>query len=498
MPSPSASSLLRLRARPLMLTDRIYDHIKVPPLVACVLDTPEVQRLRSLHQLGSSSFVYPGASHTRFEHSIGVSYMAEGMLTYLRSEQPELELTEEKDVLPCMLAGLLHDVGHGPFSHLFEDVIAQRCGIEGGFNHEDMSDRLARRALRGLLDEAQIQRVVELMHGAAPPSVPYRDLIASSPGGTGIDIDRVDYLHRDCVMCFGRAAIDTRVNRLLFNSRLWLEEVEGGEPTWRQIFEKKMASPLLELFGLRAKLHRAVYQHPVTKAVGAMIGDAIGLAAPHYKIDGVHTLLDCVKDEELFLKLGDWVLNAIEAYQGPCGQLNPDMRAAHQLLKRLRNRDLYRRVFAKGLHPQCKRHPTKGWDQVNWSERILAEIPHAAGSTSSTTRPITRDDFIVDIIHVHYGKGHRNPVENILFFNPKKPSEKPMRLMEASAREALTPKEEWEAAAQNKPLRYFEEFTLMVYEKRDTNGMLAKACEALARDPDISQLFVSNEIPFCN
>ena len=125
-------SLLR-RTRDVTLLDRVYEHISLPLLIMAAVDSPQFQRLRSLHQLGASSFLYPGAVHTRFEHSIGVAHMARVLLQNFQSHQPELQIGAN-DIVYGMLAGLLHDIGHGPFSHLFEDVIARRCGI--CFNHE--------------------------------------------------------------------------------------------------------------------------------------------------------------------------------------------------------------------------------------------------------------------------------------------------------------------------------------------------------------------------
>eukprot|EP00796_Vickermania_ingenoplastis_P001134 gene1134-665_t len=463
----------KLRCRDLAIMDRIYDHILLPPLVARVLDTPEMQRLRSLHQLGSSSFVFPTATHTRFEHSVGVSYMAGKMLSHLRQQQPELELTD-RDVQSCMLAGLLHDVGHGPFSHLFEDVIAKRCNIAGGFCHESMSDRLARRALQDLVPNDQLQLVLGLMHGRAPATVSYRDLVANPSGG--VDVDRVDYLTRDCVMCFGRQAVDTRVNRLLQTCRLCLEHNEtNAEGCWRLGFETKMAQSLQELFALRAKLHRAVYQHPVTKAIGHMIGDIFKLAAPHYKVDGQHTLPECLESEDLFLLLGDWILPSIGA------QRTAELRPAQDILARLRTRDIYHKSFSRTLNILYEVERK----DVDWNQALLDALPSGSG--------ITTEDFIVEVVHVHYGKGKRNPVEDILFFNPKKPELKPMRLRSPGG--ALS---QGLAAGPVLPTLMFEEQTLFVFEKRDTRGVLAQACDKMASNPQLAHLFVQHEIPFQN
>ena len=102
--------------------DRLYRQIKLEPLLVHVLDTPQFQRLAEIKQLGGSSYVYPSANHTRKEHSIGVAHLAGEACKHLRVSQPELCIDDE-DVLCVKLAGLVHDIGHGPFSHMFEDFI---------------------------------------------------------------------------------------------------------------------------------------------------------------------------------------------------------------------------------------------------------------------------------------------------------------------------------------------------------------------------------------
>ena len=86
-----------------------------------IVDTPQFQRLRYLKQTGVCHFVYPNATHTRFQHSIGVGHLAFKFAEKLRKENPQL--VDEKDSVCVMIAGLCHDLGHGPFSHLWEGFV---------------------------------------------------------------------------------------------------------------------------------------------------------------------------------------------------------------------------------------------------------------------------------------------------------------------------------------------------------------------------------------
>uniref|UniRef100_A0A3B3VH18 HD/PDEase domain-containing protein n=1 Tax=Poecilia latipinna TaxID=48699 RepID=A0A3B3VH18_9TELE len=102
-----------------VFNDPIHGNIELHPILVKIIDTPQFQRLRNIKQLGGVYYVYPGASHNRFEHSIGVAYLAGELLQTLKEKQQKLRI-DERDVLCVQIAGLCHDLGHGPFSHMFD------------------------------------------------------------------------------------------------------------------------------------------------------------------------------------------------------------------------------------------------------------------------------------------------------------------------------------------------------------------------------------------
>jgi deoxynucleoside triphosphate triphosphohydrolase SAMHD1 len=412
-----------MKTRNISLLDRVHEHVQLPPLVVRAMDTAQFQRLRGLKQLGASSYLYPGAVHTRFEHSIGVAHMARSFLTIIQEKQPELGITRN-NIEHAMLAGLYHDVGHGPFSHLFEDAIAQHCG--GKFCHEQMSQTLARQALAPILGADDLKEVLSLMSGSNRDLYPHASVISNKRNG--IDVDRLDYFLRDSLCCFGKPTVDVRSQRLFQTARI-LRDPKSNE--WVVAFEEKMAIAIRELFSLRAKLHKQVYQHHVTKAVGHMIADAFRLAVPHFRIGGL-SLAECVAVPEHFLKLGDWILEAIE--HDP----NPQLLAAQQVIQRIRTRELYKLICACTLKTGVK------LSSVEIAAAISQRMPQSALDEPQ--------DFIADVAVINHGTNDKDPLQFVTFFNPKRDNPAPSFV-----------------APNSSPLfcpMSFEERTVMIFQRR--------------------------------
>ena len=107
----------------------LYGFINITPRMGFIIDTPEFKRLHNLRQLGATYLVYPSSNHTRFEHSLGVSHLAKKLLLSLKEKNPDKNITDELIEL-VQIAGLIHDIGHGPFSHLYDDYIIGENDME--------------------------------------------------------------------------------------------------------------------------------------------------------------------------------------------------------------------------------------------------------------------------------------------------------------------------------------------------------------------------------
>lgn len=126
-----STSSYRFRASQLKIfNDPIHQSIKMEGLCLRIIDTVEFQRLHHLKQLGVCDYVFRGATHSRFIHSLGVAHLAEKLICHLRDKQPELNITES-DILCVKVAGLCHDLGHGPFSHVFDGVFMRKMHPHG-------------------------------------------------------------------------------------------------------------------------------------------------------------------------------------------------------------------------------------------------------------------------------------------------------------------------------------------------------------------------------
>ena len=160
------------------IKDPVHGYISVDQRVLPLLDSPQVQRLRYIRQLGFSHMVYPGANHTRFEHSLGTMHLA-GILA--RS----LKLTDP-DVLLSMVSGLLHDIGHGPFSHATESLIEKYLGR----SHHEVGYMICGEELGGAIERLGLEPndVCEMIEG--------RHELSGIIHGE-LDVDRMDYLMRD-------------------------------------------------------------------------------------------------------------------------------------------------------------------------------------------------------------------------------------------------------------------------------------------------------------
>lgn len=234
-------------------------------VVERLLRTREVQRLRNVRQLGLTSLVFPGAEHSRFAHSVGATHVMVRLLARLRAVQSvlpvELRIDDETEA-DAIAAALLHDLGHGPFSHLFEEVIPHARRHEAWTIDVVLdSGTEVHRALASL-SAGMPERVAALIDGEHRLGY-----LGRCVSGT-LDADRCDYLLRDSHMTgvgYGVYDLDWLLQALSFG-----ELKSGGE--WVLAIEGRKGLPPIEGFFLaRQFMYQQVYHHKATRAAESLI-----------------------------------------------------------------------------------------------------------------------------------------------------------------------------------------------------------------------------------
>jgi HD superfamily phosphohydrolase len=164
-----------------IINDPVFGFINIPnEFIYQVIKHPYLQRLNRVKQLGLASFIYPGAQHTRFSHSLGAMYLMNEAISQLRLKGHSITNEESNGALACIL---MHDLGHGPFSHVLENTLVT------GIHHEDVSLRLMEKMNEEL--DGKLNVAIEIFKDTYPKRFLHQ-LVSGQ-----LDVDRLDYLRRD-------------------------------------------------------------------------------------------------------------------------------------------------------------------------------------------------------------------------------------------------------------------------------------------------------------
>ncbi|MEP6832091.1 MAG: HD domain-containing protein [Gemmatimonas sp.] len=238
-----------------ILRDPLWNNIRLDPLALALLETPVVQRLRYVRQLGHAYLVYPGATHSRFEHALG-AYHLSGVALRLLDERGALTHVDRDEPQIVRAAALLHDVGHYPFSHALEEI--------GVLHHEAVAAPLI---IKGPVADALVQqlgadapaRILAIINGQS--FSPLQGLISGS-----LDLDKIEYLKRDAFMCgvpYGEIDVDRLLNSLVLVSHPETFRATVG------VHEKGL-SALESLLFAKYQMYRNVYWHHAVRSATSM------------------------------------------------------------------------------------------------------------------------------------------------------------------------------------------------------------------------------------
>jgi HD superfamily phosphohydrolase len=342
-----------------IIKDPVHGYVEVPDFALHLLDSPVLQRLRYIKQLGFSYLVYPGANHSRFEHSLGTMYLADIM-----SRQLDLSPGEHRLVLA---SALLHDIGHGPFSHAIEPLLQEFAGR----SHHHVRDLLEEPETATILERHEISasEVVEIIEGRHP--------LAGIIHGE-LDVDRMDYLLRDAHYT-GAPYGTVDAHRLIRNTLI----AEGTI-----VLHESGINAAESLLIARTLMRPAVYFHHVSRIAEMMFSLAV---------------LEHGGDDP-----GDTIEKMCRMDDAACMQalLNSPSDAVRRISKMLYQRQMFKRALYVGK------------DQVNISRLgrfgDIGKKRHVAGLIAEEAG-CNAEDVLVDIppyprsmsIHVQVKNRHR-------------------------------------------------------------------------------------------
>ncbi len=295
------------------IKDPIHGYIFLNDLDKELIDTKYFQRLRRIKQLSGSEYVYPGANHTRFEHSLGVSFLAEKMGNSLKNDE-DVDISDF-EVQLLRTAALLHDIGHGPFSHTFEAIL-----LRINKHHEDLSRWIIQETeISDILKKhgVKVEEICGLIHGNKTiKGKGYLNQVISG----ACDVDKMDFIVRDSYHT-GAEYGQVDVMRILYTMGV----INGN------LAVNYSALPALEAFLIaRVESFRTIYFHKVSRASQLMIVRAMELAEKEIDLLGFQT-------PEEYVKLDDFTV---------WGRLI-ECKASKKIMNDLANRKLLKVAFER-------------------------------------------------------------------------------------------------------------------------------------------------------
>lgn len=296
------------------IVDPIHDFIRVYDHELKIIDNPIFQRLRRIRQLSGAHLTYPAAQHTRFEHSLGVMHIASQAGQALN----EKGILKSYDIEVLRLAGLLHDIGHGPFSHLFEEIIQQKK-----FSHEDFGKELILKSEIGdSLSKNGYDKKLVTTVAFGDSKLQYMNEIISG----ALSADMMDYLLRDG---YFTGAEHAQIDHKRITQSL-------------DVYQKKLALERSALYSFESMMHsryqmfKAVYFHKTVRAAEVMLLEALRLSDDEFGFTSFNI--------NEYVKLTDeYVLSKLISSK------SPKLKRARQFAEDYQNRKLLKCVFERIL-----------------------------------------------------------------------------------------------------------------------------------------------------
>jgi len=347
------------------IKDPVHGYIHFTEIEKAVIDSRPLQRLRRIKQLAGAELTYPGALHTRFTHSLGVMHLSGLIGEHLK----EIDYLTDDEVQKLRLAGLLHDVGHGPFSHVYEEILDKYQKL----THEDLGRRIVKKSEIGDILSAHgfsKEEISQLSTGALRKKG--KDFLNQAIAGH-FSSDIMDYLVRDSYFAgveYGRVDVHRLISSLdLIDSTLLADYSD--------------AFGVIESFIIaRVEMFNVVYFHRTVRATNVMLARSMDFAEAELGLSSFKTVDD-------FLKLNDsTVTSALLSLRGAKGAAS---QRAYDLISRVRDRRLLKSTYELTIYRKDDFFANL-LNRVNIRQQLEAEIGEKAG--------IDSDYIIIDVPQV--------------------------------------------------------------------------------------------------
>ena len=436
------------------IKDIIHDSIELSPIAKVIVDTPIFQRLRYLHQLGVCYLIFPNANNNRFEHSIGtyhlaglvlerlvknsnnqeinkalmeVKFIRKYLLSHFELDDTEENITTLENLNTCLMddylielikiAGLIHDIGHGPFSHLFDEwihTINNDKQLEGSMMleheersvllfHEIITDKKVKFGddeyyMSDFINNDAFDFIAELIN---PNSLIPQNFVFQIISNTlnGLDVDKLDYLYRDSFYLGSGNPYD--LMRVISHI-----QVIGGNIC----FPEKISYDIYKVFRSRYDLHKQFYTHKTTICIEYMIQDIL------YNLDTILNISSTIKNNRLdkFIELTDSTIldtaKILKEHQLIYQMYKKQIDSIQKIITKINTRDIYKCVY----------NETFQTDEIITNEEIFNKFKSTVEPHGISAEWLNFDSPKLKIIKLKIGllggnKSH--PLDTVYFYN---------------------------------------------------------------------------------
>tara|TARA_B100001094_G_scaffold255282_1_gene254208 strand:+ start:239 stop:1435 length:1197 start_codon:yes stop_codon:yes gene_type:complete len=362
------------------IKDPVYDDfLKFSKSELEFIDIPEFKRLKKIKQLGALDEVFPSANHSRFSHSLGVAHLSEKFINTLCTNSN----ISYFNIGNIKIAGLYHDLGHGPFSHVFDNhVITKLCPNHLYSKHENRSLNILENIVKKYnflysnLTAYDIDSIKSMIKPNNDEKIKYYNQIVNNKINS-LDTDKIDYLIRDSFYLGNKISFDYRK---LFNKTKILYSDNFSD--YQIYYNEKDIDNIFDIFYSRYKLHREIYNHKTVKSIELMIGDILLKSNDIYNYPSI---LD--KDE--FLDFDDTILTNLR-YVSEKEVSN----RCKFLLDRIDKRDLYKEIYT-----------TNTYDMSYTKNYIIDKYPDS-----------NLEDYHFCLMNYNLCNGNNSPIKNVNFY----------------------------------------------------------------------------------